>query len=82
MACATPVVASNVGGIPTLVDDSLTGFLIDENNPESFAEKVEELLIDNNLNYKMGQEGLKKAKLISWTQMTIQMNSFFEKTIN
>ena len=49
---------------------------------QSFAEKVEELLIDNNLNYKMGQEGLKKAKLISWTQMTIQMNSFFEKTIN
>ena len=82
MACATPVVASNVGGIPTLVKDSQTGFLIDGNNPKSFAEKVWQLLIDNKLNYKMGQQGLKKARLMSWTQMTIQMNSFFKKSIH
>ena len=81
MACATPVVASNVGGIPTIVQDSVNGFLIDGNNAESFAEKVGELLGNNNLSNKMGLEGLKKARSMSWINMTTQMVDFFEKTI-
>ena len=81
MACATPVVASNVGGIPTIVQDSVNGFLIDGNNAESFAEKVGELLVNNNLSNKMGLEGLKKARSMSWINMTTQMVDFFEKTI-
>ena len=81
MACATPVVASNVGGIPTIIQDSVNGFLIDGNNAESFAEKVGELLDNNNLNNKMGLEGLKKARSMSWINMTTQLVDFFEKTI-
>ena len=81
MACATPVVASNVGGIPTIVQASVNGFLIDGNNAESFAEKVGELLGNNNLSNKMGLEGLKKARSMSWINMTTQMVDFFEKTI-
>ncbi len=32
-ACGTPVIAANVGGLRLLVDDGVTGFLVDERDP-------------------------------------------------
>jgi D-inositol-3-phosphate glycosyltransferase len=39
-ACGTPVVASAVGGLTTLVDDGHTGFLVDEPDPRAYAAAV------------------------------------------
>ena len=39
-ACGTPVVASAVGGLTTLVDHGHTGFLVDEHDPEAYATAV------------------------------------------
>ena len=39
-ACGTPVVASAVGGLTTLVDDGRTGFLVDDADPGAFAAAV------------------------------------------
>jgi len=44
MACGTVVVATPVGGIPELVCDSKTGFVLDRNEPEAIAEKVVSVL--------------------------------------
>ena len=46
MASGTPVVAPRVGGIPELVEDGVTGRLVDSRRPEDFAEAVEALLDD------------------------------------
>ena len=40
MACGTPVIGSNVGGIKYSVIDGKTGFLVPPNDPEALAEKV------------------------------------------
>src|ERR1700722_4094023 len=39
-ACGTPVVASAVGGLTTLVDDGRTGFLVDDPDPRAYAAAV------------------------------------------
>jgi D-inositol-3-phosphate glycosyltransferase len=46
-ACGTPVVAANVGGLRLLVDDGVTGFLVDERDPAAYAERIDRVLADD-----------------------------------
>lgn len=66
MACGKPVVASNIGGVPFIVDDGETGFLFECDNVDDLAEKVVTLLNDVELRKKMGRKGRKKAKEFTW----------------
>jgi D-inositol-3-phosphate glycosyltransferase len=43
-ACGTPVVASNVGGLRIVVDDGVTGLLVDERDPRAFAGAIDRVL--------------------------------------
>lgn len=40
MACGTPVLATPVGGVPDLIKDGETGFIMEDNSPECIAENV------------------------------------------
>jgi alpha-maltose-1-phosphate synthase len=63
MACETAVVASRVGGIPEIVVEGETGYLVDldEADPDGFARglasRIEELLDDPVLAARMGEAG-------------------------
>ena len=52
-----PVVATNVGGIPELMKDGETGFLVTKNNPEELAEKISILVNDNKKSESMSKKG-------------------------
>ena len=43
-ACGTPVVAANVGGLRFLVDDGVTGYLVDRREPRAYAELIDRVL--------------------------------------
>ncbi|MDK2782824.1 MAG: hypothetical protein PWQ32_413 [Thermococcaceae archaeon] len=62
MATGTPVIASRVGGIPYMIEDGETGFLVDPNNPKDIAEKLVTLVSDKHLRSKMGRGGKKLAE--------------------
>ena len=49
MGCGTPVLATDVGGIPDLVIDGETGFLLRDNSPDTIAQAIVEALDDNRL---------------------------------
>ena len=49
MACGTPVLATSVGGIPDLIKDGETGFIMEDNSPECIAENVIRALEHPNL---------------------------------
>lgn len=63
MAASLPVVATRVGGIPEVVVDGETGFLVDSDRPEELALALERLIEDPSLRYRMGQAGLRRAHL-------------------
>lgn len=62
MALRKPVVASRVGGIPELVKDGETGFLVEPKNSEELALKLRILLNGGDLAVKMGERGREFVK--------------------
>jgi len=60
-ACETPVIVSNVGGLPEVVDNNITGFIIPPSNVELLVEKIE-LLLDEDLRKKLGKAGRARVK--------------------
>ena len=52
-----PVIATNSGGIPEMMDDKKTGFLVEEGNTKDLIEKISLLLQDKELASSMGIKG-------------------------
>lgn len=61
MACGTPVVATDVGGIPDQVIDGETGLLVPRQSPEAFAAAIERLLNDGALRERIGKVAARHA---------------------
>lgn len=57
LACEVPVVATDVGGIPELMINGETGYLVPAKNSTELSKKVNKLLEDENLRKKMGKLG-------------------------
>ena len=55
MCCGLPCVCTAVGGVPEILSDNGTGYLVPPNEPESLAGKICELLGNETLRGKMGQ---------------------------
>lgn len=69
MACAKPVIASNIAGIPSIVADGKTGLLCEPGNVEDLAEKILMLVEDRPLREKMGKAGQERAKEFTWDKI-------------
>ncbi len=57
MGCALPVVSTRVAGVPEMVVEGETGFLVPENNPDALADALERLLRDPVLAQHLGEAG-------------------------
>jgi glycosyltransferase involved in cell wall biosynthesis len=62
MSFAKPVVATNVGGIPEVVVDEETGFVVPPEDPEALANKIMFLIKNKELCREMGLKGRNKVK--------------------
>jgi len=66
-ACGTPVVAAAVGGLPSLVEDGVTGFLVEGREPEAYAGPVSVLLGDPGLASAMAQAAHQRSRRYAWS---------------
>ena len=57
MAASLPLVATRVGGVPGLVEDGMTGILIDRGDADALTEGIRRLLDDPELRRRMGEAG-------------------------
>ncbi|KWX66509.1 glycosyltransferase family 4 protein [Mycobacterium sp. NAZ190054] len=62
MAAGKPVVASRVGGIPEMVDDGETGFLVEPGDEAMLADRMLKLLVDPALAQRLGERAHEVAK--------------------
>ena len=62
-----PVIATNVGGIPELISNNITGLLVPPENPEEMTNAINELLSDNNTKQKLSKNAFEFInKNFSW----------------
>ncbi len=73
MACGTPVVASEVGGLGYLVQNEVTGFTIPDSDPQALCEKLSLLLNDSRLHAQMGLAAAEYAKSYAWERIAAQI---------
>ena len=66
MACGTPVIASEVGGLAFLVKDDITGFHVPSRDPEALAGKIYCLLTDDGCRKEMGLAAHQHAQQYDW----------------
>lgn len=69
MACGTPVVASQVGGLAYLVQDGVTGYTVPVDDPQALAERLTSLVMDDKLQQKMGKQAAEFAREYRWEQI-------------
>jgi glycosyltransferase involved in cell wall biosynthesis len=61
MACGKPVIGTRVGGIPEVIEDGHSGFLISRGDYQALAQKILQLAADPQLRSQMGQAGRQLA---------------------
>jgi len=61
MALGKPVIGTNLGGTPEMIDDGKTGLLVPPRNPLALADAVRKLYDDANLRDAMGKSGWERA---------------------
>jgi D-inositol-3-phosphate glycosyltransferase len=66
-ACGTPVVAAAVGGLRSIVDDGVTGFLVEGREPADYAAPLRALLQDDGFARQMGAAAELASRRYAWS---------------
>jgi glycosyltransferase involved in cell wall biosynthesis len=78
MACARPVVGSEVGGIKSTVVDGSTGFLVPSRDPQAVADRLATLQRNPMLARTMGDAGLRRAyRHYTWRSVAQQVGAVY-----
>jgi glycosyltransferase involved in cell wall biosynthesis len=62
MAAGKPVVGTDVGGIPEIIEDGVTGLIVPPASPDKLAEAILKILNDSELAYQMGRAGKRRVQ--------------------
>jgi D-inositol-3-phosphate glycosyltransferase len=82
MACATPVVGSEVGGIKTSVADGASGFLVPPKRAEVLADRLLRLLTDGKLRDRMGRAARRRVEeRYTWERVARLAAAAFSKVV-
>ena len=81
MAAGLPIVATRVGGIPSLIKDGENGLLVTADNPEELAKAIEKLLMDHDLAERLGRNARRKAEEYKVERIVKLYEKLFEHVI-
>ena len=80
-ASGTPVIAANVGGLPTAVHRGEGGVLVDGHNPQDWATTISHTLANTELMSALRDGGFKHAVNFGWDATTEKLISVYEEAV-
>jgi glycosyltransferase involved in cell wall biosynthesis len=82
-ACGKPVVVANVGGLPEVVEDGVTGFVVEPRNAKQTANAIEKLVLDESLRRRMGECGKRRVeRLYNWAESVNKVLRIYREVID
>lgn len=83
-ACGVPVIGSYEGGIPEIIDDGISGFLVDPTDSQKLCHLMKSILTDEDLSRKLVSKALEQVKKFSSKETMAELyadaiNSFIDK---
>src|SRR6185369_2316029 len=81
MACGTPVIASQVGGLAFLIQDGVTGYHVPDGDSEALCNKLTLLLAGHAVREKMGTQAAERAQAYSWDKIAAQIIAVYESLL-
>jgi D-inositol-3-phosphate glycosyltransferase len=82
MACGTPVIGSNVGGLKYTIADGETGSLVPANDPVALARKVYSLFVDAEKMLDMSEAAVERVnKYFTWEKVSSAIGGIYEEVI-
>jgi len=83
MACGLPILGSDVGGIPALVEDGVTGRLVPKGNAQAIASTLLEMIKHPDECQLMGSKGrIKAEREFSWSSVAKKTESVYLRVIS
>ena len=78
-----PIIATNVGGIPELIVDNVTGILVPPNSPELLQNAINKLLSDNETTKRLSDAGYEFVmNNLTWEILLPKYVKFYENLVN
>ena len=82
MAAGVPVVADDVGENREYLEDGVSGFLVRGGKPEDFAQKITELLRDENLRWRMGAVARRRVwERFDWRHLVREVEEAYQMAV-
>jgi glycosyltransferase involved in cell wall biosynthesis len=79
-ACSLPVIATNVGGLPEVIDDNKTGIIVPPRDVNAIAVALEKLISNKSLRIELGKGGRKKVEdVYDWKNNVQTMVDLYNK---
>jgi D-inositol-3-phosphate glycosyltransferase len=82
MACGTPVVASETGGLAYLIRDGETGFHVPAADPNALADRLRLTLQDAALRERLGRQAAESASAYAWPRIAEQVVDLYKSVLN
>ena len=81
MACGTPVVASQVGGLAFLIQDGVTGYVVPGGDPIALSERLTQLISQPELRRRLGEQAAAYARDYAWENIVARILDLYQDLI-
>ena len=81
MSCGLPVITFETGGVPEIVENNKSGFVVEYKNGEMLTSALEKLLEDNDLREKMAENAIEASKKFSSERMALEYMQLYEELL-